>query len=125
MVWEGIMHNGRTPLQIFERGSVTSQRYCREIILYHVRILRGALGPDFPFMDDNPRPHRIIELSDTLQGENILRVQWPVYSPNLNHIENAWDALRRCVAQRTISLTEKELKTTLREEDNIPRMTPR
>lgn len=122
MVWAGIMHNGRTPLHIFERGSVTSQRYCNEIILGHVRLFRGAVGSDFLFMDDNARPHRSVEVSDTLQSENILRMQWPAYSPDLNPIEHAWDALGRRVSQRTNPpRTVQELKTALREEwDNIP-----
>lgn len=75
LVWAGIMHNARTPLHIFERGSVTSQRYCTEIILDYVRLFRGAVGPDFLFRDDNARPHRSSEVSDTLESEDIVRMQ--------------------------------------------------
>ncbi|GFW93730.1 DDE_3 domain-containing protein [Trichonephila clavipes] len=79
-------------------------------------------------MDDNVGSHRSIEVSDTLQRErereskNILRIQWSAYSPDLNPIEHSWDALGRCIAQRTTPLrTVQELKTTLREEwDHIP-----
>lgn len=122
MVWAGIMHNAKTPLHIFERGTVTSQRYCREIVLDHVRLFRGAVGPDFLFMDDNARPHRTAEVSDTLESENIERMTWPAYSPDLNPIEHAWDALGRRVSQRTRPpRTMQELKIALREEwDNIP-----
>ncbi|GFU79013.1 transposable element Tc1 transposase [Trichonephila clavipes] len=122
MVRAGIMHNDRTPLHIFERGSVTSQCHCREIILDHVRIVRGAVGPDFLFMDDNAWPRRSIEVSDALQSENILHMQWPAYFPDLNPIEHAWDTPGRRVAQRTIPLhSVQELKTASREEwDNIP-----
>ncbi|GFX31015.1 transposable element Tcb1 transposase [Trichonephila clavipes] len=62
MLWTGIMHNGRTPLHIFERGSVTSQRYCTEIILDHVRTFKGAVSPDFLFIDDNAQEHRSVEV---------------------------------------------------------------
>ncbi|GFU99928.1 hypothetical protein TNCV_1257771 [Trichonephila clavipes] len=29
--------------------------------------LRGVVGPDFQFMDDNARPHRSVEVADALQ----------------------------------------------------------
>ncbi|GFX52104.1 transposable element Tcb2 transposase [Trichonephila clavipes] len=60
LVWGGIMLNGRTELHIFDTGSVTGDRYCEEVLLPHVRLFRGAIGPDFIFMDDNARPHRTL-----------------------------------------------------------------
>ncbi|GFU57746.1 transposable element Tcb2 transposase [Trichonephila clavipes] len=85
-------------------------------------MLVGDVGPDFLFMDDNVQPHRSSEVADTLQSENILHMQWPVFSPDLDPIEHFWDALGRRVAQKTIPLcTVQELKTVLREEwHNIP-----
>ncbi|GFW44901.1 hypothetical protein TNCV_4512151 [Trichonephila clavipes] len=49
-------------------------------------------------------------------------MQWPGYSPVLNHSGYAWDALHRQVAQRTIHLcTVQALKITLKEDwNNIP-----
>ncbi|GFU09877.1 transposable element Tcb2 transposase [Trichonephila clavipes] len=47
LVWGGIMLNGRTELHIFDRGSVSGDRYCEEVLLPHVRLFRGAIGPDF------------------------------------------------------------------------------
>ena len=37
----------------FEWGNVTFERYCKEIILGHVRFFRDAVTPDFLFMMDN------------------------------------------------------------------------
>ncbi|GFX09369.1 transposable element Tc1 transposase [Trichonephila clavipes] len=116
MVWAGIMLNSRTLFHIFERGDIASQQYCREIILDHVHIFRRAVGTDFLFMDDNAQPHRSVEVSNTLQNENILLMQWRIFS-HLNPIENAWNALGRHFAQRTIPpRAVQELKPTLREE---------
>ncbi|GBN25544.1 hypothetical protein AVEN_166142-1 [Araneus ventricosus] len=60
MVWTGIMLDGRTPLHVFERGTVTGERYRDEILGPYVRLFRGAVGSEFILMDDNARPHRAI-----------------------------------------------------------------
>ncbi|GFX48164.1 transposable element Tcb2 transposase [Trichonephila clavipes] len=44
LVWGGIMLNGRTELQIFDRGSVIGDRYYEEVLLPHVRLFRGAIA---------------------------------------------------------------------------------
>ncbi|GFS53531.1 transposable element Tcb2 transposase [Trichonephila clavipes] len=94
------MLNGRTELRIFDRASVTGDRYCEEVLLPHVRLFRGAIGPDFIFMDDNARPHRTLAVEELLESEDITRMDWPAYSPDLNPIEHAWDALGRRIAAR-------------------------
>ncbi|GFX66814.1 transposable element Tcb2 transposase [Trichonephila clavipes] len=94
------MLNGRTEIHIFDRGSVTGDRYCEEVLLAHVRLFRGAIGPDFIFMDDNARPHRTLAVEELLESEDITRMDWPAYSPDLSHIEHAWDALGRHIAAR-------------------------
>ncbi|GFV71378.1 transposable element Tc3 transposase [Trichonephila clavipes] len=100
LVWGGIMLNGQTELHIFDRGSVTGDRYCEEILLPHVRLFRGAIDRDFIFMDDNARPHRTLAVEELLERENITRMDWPAYSPDLNPIEYAWNALGRRIAAR-------------------------
>ncbi|GFY09068.1 transposable element Tcb2 transposase [Trichonephila clavipes] len=94
------MLNGRTELRIFDRGSVIGDRYCEEVLLPHVRLFRGAIGPGFIFMDDNARPHRTLAVEELLESEDITRMDWPAYSPDLNPIEHVWDALGRHIAAR-------------------------
>ncbi|GFU41419.1 transposable element Tcb2 transposase [Trichonephila clavipes] len=120
MLWAAILHNGRTQLHMSELGSVTSQWYFRKVVLDHIRIFRGAVGSDFLFMEDNAWAHRSVEVPDTLQYVNIHHTHCPAYSPNLNPIKYAWNALRRRFAQRIIPPhTVQELKTTFRKtEDN-------
>ncbi|GFV99932.1 transposable element Tcb2 transposase [Trichonephila clavipes] len=59
LVWGDIMLNGRTELHIFDRGSVIGDHYCEEVLLPHVRLYRGSIGPDFIFM--NCMAHHAVE----------------------------------------------------------------
>ncbi|GFY19486.1 transposable element Tcb2 transposase [Trichonephila clavipes] len=99
-VWRGIMLNGRIELHILDRGSVTGDSYCDEVLLSHVRLFRGVISPDFIFMDANARPHRTLAVEELLESENITRMDWPAYSPDLNLIEHVLDALGRRIAAR-------------------------
>lgn len=102
LVWGGIMLGSRTPLHVFDEGSVTAQRYRDEVLEPYVRLFRGAAGPDFLFMDDNARPHRAHIVDDFLEEEDIRRMNWPAKSPDLNPIEHVWDGLGRAIARRNL-----------------------
>ncbi|GFT60874.1 DDE_3 domain-containing protein [Trichonephila clavipes] len=57
-----------------------------------------------------------------LQSEDITRMDWPAYSPDLNPIEHVWDMLGRRIAARQPSTTcLPELRRALLDEwCNIP-----
>ncbi|GFX64481.1 transposable element Tcb2 transposase [Trichonephila clavipes] len=107
MVWAGIMLNGRTRLHVVANGTLTGQRYIDEVLLPHARLFRGAVGDKFVFMDDNATCHRTLAVQDCLDNEGIQRLVWPARSPDLNPIENVWDALGRQVAGRNYPPTNK------------------
>ncbi|GFW19061.1 hypothetical protein TNCV_253911 [Trichonephila clavipes] len=101
------MINGRTRLHVVANGTMTGQRYIDEVLLPHVRLFRGAVGDKFVFMDDNATCHRTLAVQDCLDSEGIQRLVWPARSPDLNPIENVWDALGRQVAGRNYPPTNK------------------
>ncbi|GFV42810.1 putative DD41D transposase [Trichonephila clavipes] len=116
------MINGRTRLHVVANGTMTGQRYIDEVLLPHVRLFRGAVGDKFVFMDDNVTYHRTLAVQDCLDSEGIQRLVWPARSPDLNTIENVWDALGRQVAGRNYPPTNKNTLTcALTEEwDKLP-----
>ncbi|GFT97660.1 transposable element Tcb2 transposase [Trichonephila clavipes] len=122
MVWAGIMINGRTRLHVVANGTMTGQRYIDEVLLPHVRLSCGAVGDKFVFMDDNATCHRTLAVHDCLDSEGIQRLVWPARSPDLNPIENVWDALGRQVAGRNYPPTNKNtlIRALTEEWDKLP-----
>ncbi|GFV15169.1 transposable element Tcb2 transposase [Trichonephila clavipes] len=122
MVWAGIMINGLTRLHVLANGTMTGQRYIDEVLLPHVRLFRGAVGDKFVFMDDNATCHRTLSVQDCLDSEGIQRLVWPARSPDLNPIENVWDALGRQVAGRNYPPTNKNslIRALTEEWDKLP-----
>ncbi|GFW88626.1 transposable element Tcb2 transposase [Trichonephila clavipes] len=122
MVWASIIINGRTRLHVVVNGNMTGQRYIDEVLLPHVRLFRGAVGDKFVFMDDNATCHRTLAAQDCLDSKGIHRLLWPARSPDLNPIENVWDALGRQVAGRNYPPTNKNtlIRALTEEWDKLP-----
>ncbi|GFV24292.1 transposable element Tcb1 transposase [Trichonephila clavipes] len=101
---------------------MTGYIYRYVILEQHVRLLWGAMGAEFLFMDDNARPHPAKIADECLQSYDILCMDWPAYSPDLIPIEPVWDMLDRRIAVLQPSPTYlPELRRTLLDEwCNIP-----
>ncbi|GFX40018.1 transposable element Tc1 transposase [Trichonephila clavipes] len=98
MVWAGIMINGRTRLHVVANGTMTGNDTLMK----------------FYFL--------MFVFSDCLDSEGIQRLVWPARSPDLNPIENVWDALGRQVAGRNYLLTNKNtlIRALTEEWDKLP-----
>ncbi|GFT82649.1 transposable element Tcb2 transposase [Trichonephila clavipes] len=68
-------------------------------------------------MDNNARPHRTLAVEELLESEDITRMDWLGYSPDLNPIEHEWNALGRRIAARLHHpVNTQQLKQMLIEE---------
>ncbi|GFX31242.1 transposable element Tc1 transposase [Trichonephila clavipes] len=122
MVWAGIMINGRTRLHVVANGTMMSQQYIDEFdfLMFVFSVVLSVIN--LFFMDDNATCHRTLAVQDCLDSEDIQRFVWPARSPDLNPIENVWDALGRQVAGRNYPPTNKNtlIRALTEEWDKLP-----
>ncbi|GFW79830.1 transposable element Tcb1 transposase [Trichonephila clavipes] len=123
LVWGGIILGSITDL-LAQSVTMTSHIYRDVILEQHVRLFPCVMGAEFLFMDDNASPHRANIVDECLQLEDITRMDWPLYSPDLNLIEHVWDMFgRRIAARQPPPSCLPELRTSLLDElCNIPKI---
>ncbi|GFV35973.1 DDE_3 domain-containing protein [Trichonephila clavipes] len=106
LVWGGIIFGSRIDLHV-QSVTMTGHIYRDVILEQHVRLFRGAMGAEFLFIDHNARPHRANIADECLHSEDITRMDWPAYSPDLNPIEHCGT----CLADELQPSTPSHLST--------------
>ncbi|GFU35805.1 transposable element Tcb1 transposase [Trichonephila clavipes] len=79
---------------------MTGHIYRDDILEQDVRLFRVAMDAEFLFMDDNARLHHANIVDECLQSDDISRMDWPAYSPDMNPLKHVWDVLSRRIAAR-------------------------
>ncbi|GFV50327.1 transposable element Tcb2 transposase [Trichonephila clavipes] len=123
LVWRGIMLGSRTDLHIFDAGSVNGTRYCNEILLPYVRLFRGAMGLQFPFMEDNAPCHRTVAAEQFLESRRLAaRTLPPVTIRELRSaLQDEWAAMPQQLIDTLILSMGRRCETCLTVRgDHIP-----
>jgi hypothetical protein len=98
---EGINIEARTDLRRLIRKEVNADRYIRDILEPHVVPFAPFKGEDFLLIThDNAEPHIANVVRNYINEVNIVTLNWPARSSDLNPIEHVWDRL----GQRVLSL---------------------
>ena len=89
MIWWCISAYGVGRLKICQE-SMNSERYMQTLESHLIPSISDLEMDSFIFMDDSAPCHRSKKVNDWLSDKNILRLDWPGNSPDLNLIVNVW-----------------------------------
>ena len=116
MIWAGISSEYRTGLHVVQ-GNVNGQCYLDSMATPIVVPLATRQNHNFLFMDHNAPAHRARLVQNALIQNNVVRMEWPALSPDLNPIENLWSIPgRRNHSRDNLVTTVQELTDALIQE---------
>lgn len=115
-VWGGVIVDQKTDLFISHQ-SINGEIYRDRCIRPLVAPLARNFGDNFILVDDNARPHRARIVNDAIEQLQIMRMEWPSKSPDLNPIEHVWSRLKLKIRSRNNPVqTLEQLVVAIREE---------
>ena len=93
-VWGGISHMGKT-LLVRSGSDVTGAVYRRVLEEHLVPHGRAWYRNNWLLADENARPHRACVVDAYLHEQDIIRMDWAPYRPDINSIKHIWDEIGR------------------------------
>ena len=88
----GISHMGKN-LLVHSGSDVTGAVYGRVLEEHLVSHGRAWYGNNWLLADDNARIHRACVVDAYLHEQDIIRMDWAPYRPDMNSIEHIWDEI--------------------------------
>ena len=79
------------------KGNQNSEKYMEIILQRALPIIKLQIGNDFIFQQDNCPIHVSKNSISAFQKADILLLDWPPYSPDINIVENIWSILSNLV----------------------------
>ncbi|CAD6196633.1 unnamed protein product [Caenorhabditis auriculariae] len=116
MVWAAFCGNGTVALSFIGTGT-NSQDYQQLLAQHLLPYLRRRRRANMIYQQDNASVHASNSTLAWLAAKNVVLLDWPACSPDLNPVENLWSVLvRRVYANAKQYTTVNDLKRAIRAE---------
>lgn len=107
-IWMMVLPNGLLAFREIA-GNLNSEKYIDLLSKCCIPITNLNMGNEFYLQQDNARPHTSIMVKKFFENSNIIVLEWPPYSPDLNITEDVWHMLSNLIYDRRQHQNKKEL----------------